>query len=190
MARKKTSTTDESTNVEVKPAKGSTERTNAFRTKLAASDLKRWEIVTTQEIIAEVRRISKSAGMTSNVAAEVLLKLGIETYLTRFEGKAPIVSDDEKVPKMSDILKSGKLLLPYQIDPITGNALRFQQIQPVTTKTLSSYSSRLNTDLSESDLPPPSTETKNVTNFDTQPKVHTDLPSGLMDRARHTIKPS
>lgn len=142
MARKKTSTTDESTNVEVKPAKGSTERTKEFRAKLAASDTKRWELLTTSAISKEVRRIAKSEGMTASVAAEALLNLGIETYLaTRSE---TVECEVVKPPSITDIFRNinQHSSTSSHASALICNPSNLNQTHPTQIKPLIQYSSR------------------------------------------------
>ena len=59
---------------------GRTKRAKAFRERLGSSDLSRWEIYTSESTKNEVRVIAKAEGLTAGVAAEALLRLGIDAY--------------------------------------------------------------------------------------------------------------
>jgi hypothetical protein len=58
----------------------SSERAKAFRDRLGEMELTRWEIVASEETKLKVRTIANAEGLTSGVAAEALLQLGIEAY--------------------------------------------------------------------------------------------------------------
>lgn len=62
---------------------GRTRRAKEFRVRLAASDIKRWEVYTTDGVKKRVRGIAASEGLSAGVACEALLNLGIATYLSR-----------------------------------------------------------------------------------------------------------
>ena len=59
---------------------GRTKRAKAFRERLGSSDLSRWEIYTSESTKNKVRAIAKVEGLTAGVAAEALLRLGIDAY--------------------------------------------------------------------------------------------------------------
>lgn len=71
---------------------GRTKRAKAFRERLGSSDLSRWEIYTSESTKNKVRAIAKVEGLTAGVAAEALLRLGIDAYRAAGSAaKAPVV---------------------------------------------------------------------------------------------------
>ena len=56
------------------------DRVSEFRSKLAGSDLTRYEIYITSGLKKDIKGIAKEEGLSTGVAAEALLKLGVEQY--------------------------------------------------------------------------------------------------------------
>ena len=74
---------------------GRTKRAKAFRERLGSSDLSRWEIYTSESTKNKVREIAKAEGLTAGVAAEALLRLGIDAYRAAGSpAKTPAVTKD------------------------------------------------------------------------------------------------
>lgn len=66
-----------------------TDRAADFRDKLAAEGLKRYELYVSDATRREIKEIAAREGVTTGVAAEALLKLGIESYHARAQTDAP-----------------------------------------------------------------------------------------------------
>ena len=116
---------------------GRTKRAKAFRERLGSSDLSRWEIYTSEFIKNEVRSIAKSEGLTSGVAAEALLRLGIDAYKIAGTDSATARASGAKVVRPS--ARRGKnSSAPTPIDRIS----RASSTERLSSKPLSSYSSR------------------------------------------------
>ena len=55
-------------------------RVSNFRGKLATEDLKRYELYVSSQTRSDIKHIAKIEGLSGGVAAEALIKLGIESY--------------------------------------------------------------------------------------------------------------
>ncbi len=145
MARKtKASGTDASNSAEVPQGKNSTSRTQKHRAELKARELPRWEIPTTEETRTIVRKIAKSEGLNISVAAEALLKLGIETYLSTHTASDTGEYEVVKPTLISDTLLSinqnSSTSTPASV--VICNPSNLNQPHPSKIKPLIKYSSR------------------------------------------------
>lgn len=68
-----------------------TARVQLFRDKLAEADLTRYEIYASSQTKADIRDIARQEGLSTGVAAEALLKLGIAQYRQR-QSRTPVAA--------------------------------------------------------------------------------------------------
>lgn len=122
------------------PVKKSTKRAQAFRNRLASNKLKRWEVVTTPETISAVRQIATREGMTTSVAGEALLKLGIEAYLAREQANVEVVSCEESISKSEPLRHADLHPTPARVAVFLSASM---PPKLATTNYLSEFSSRI-----------------------------------------------
>lgn len=122
---------------------GRTKRAKAFRERLGSSDLNRWEIYTSESIKNQVRGIAKSEGLSSGVAAEALLRLGIEAYRATENSSSATAPASNLVGIRSAVrgVKKTSVQAPVDKMQLESSAKRD------SSKPLSSYSSRTGSSL-------------------------------------------
>lgn len=67
-------------NIATSASESASVRVSNFRGKLATEDLKRYELYVSSQTRSDIKHIAKIEGLSSGVAAEALIKLGIESY--------------------------------------------------------------------------------------------------------------
>jgi len=139
-----------------KPDAGATKRAKLFRERHALTDVKRWEIYTTEAIKSEVRDIAKQEGLSAGVAAEALLRLGIETYLSRCETSVECELPERKLGPMTElfVMAQQQSTLPSTHPSIIGSPIKANQSNQDLTKPLVTYSSRTTQNIPEPTLIP------------------------------------
>ena len=149
---------DTSSTTGVKPVSdvGRTRRAKEFRERQALTDVKRWEIYTTDAIKSEVRDIAKQEGLSAGVAAEALLRLGIETYLSTCETSVKCEPPERKLGPMTElfVMARQQSTLPSTHPSIIGNPIKANQSNQDLTKPLVTYSSRTTQNIPEPTLIP------------------------------------
>ena len=153
-----------SIDVKTKPDSGATKRAKQLRERLASTDVKRWEIFTTEAIKSKVREIANKEALSVGVAAEALLRLGIETYLSRYEASVECERPVSKPESMAEHFARAQQIisLTSSHSPTTATPTKANQSGQNLRKALATYSSRPNQNIPDPAPTKPLTEVSEV----------------------------